>query len=106
MMLRAQRGRVPTTNLPAAMKQRGNKYYYYIGSTTWKGCYNKPCSSNEAMRGKVSRAQHGRVATTNHAAAMKQRGRKYHYDIGSTTWKGCNNKPCSSNEAKREKVSL
>ena len=50
--------------------------------------------------------QHGRVATTNHAAAMKQRGRKYHYDIGSTTWKGCNNKPCSSNEAKREKVSL
>ena len=49
-------------------------------------------------------AQHGRVATTNHAAATKQRGRKYHYDIGSTTWKGCNNKPCSSNEAKTEKV--
>ena len=51
-------------------------------------------------------AQHGGVATTNHAAAMKQRGKKYHYDIGSTTWKGYNNKPCSSNEAKREKVSL
>ena len=77
MILGAQHGRVATTNHAAAMKQRGRKYHYDIGSTTWKGCNNKPCSSNEAKREKVSRAQHGRVATTNHAAATKQRGRKY-----------------------------